>query len=456
MKVHQKIALILTFIISAYIYWSHREIPFGQPHDAYGNLLNAHCIRHFLVDEYGLKAPLALRSFEDFKPPALAYLLAGFSYFQNLNHESARILVMSVGFVAVLLAMFFAMHLAVQIHPRIHMAHIIIWGPALLISPWVLAMHRYVTEPSLSVLYSIILFWLILHCLIHPRSRLVYLLGVVFGFGMFVYQGTKMYAVLGMPFLVFQFWKYGRFKAINWLFAVATNCALVIGPFVQVGAAAMFQRLKTVKGLTFNPLVFIKNTYLQISPDFLFFHGPNNAIHHTGYFGLFSRGWFVFYLFGFFYLIKQVKQKDFFARAFAIAFLLSILPAAITRDEIPHAARGATSIFFVALITLMGVGELEVKFRKYLKQYSAMLPISILFISVLDLLSGIQYYFFESLHSQSERAVNARVWQHYPGHSSLEFKSESWRFHDPNTVVQRFEEATKTIDPRYCGFSTLP
>lgn len=152
---------------------------------------NAYSLMLTHKDEYGTKFPIALRSFNDYKPALYSYLSIPFVKYLGLSQTSTR--TVSALFGTISLLFFFLIFR--QITKSSFFTSFFI---ALFISllPWRLHYSRVAFESNLSMSFFTIMFWSLINI---KKNKLFYLWTIIFGvLSIYSYHGAR----LAVPFLL--------------------------------------------------------------------------------------------------------------------------------------------------------------------------------------------------------------------------------------------------------------
>ena len=399
MKKRQIIALLgLVFLLGSFLrLWRLDEIPPGFTPDEAAQGYTAYSLSKTGRDEWGIKWPLNLRSFGDFKPPLQTYLMIPTVAALGLNETAVRLpnaFLASLTLVGVFL-------LADELFSS-PMAGLI--SAALLaISPWHLPLSRGAFEANLTVFFFSFGFYFFLKMLKAPRWCWQILAALFLGLNLFSYHSAKLITpLIVLIFLGYKFWPL-RVKRQKWaalirevfvkqklfwlLFGSAFLLAYVsffnggqtrgadIAIFhptdnwqavkderwwaVRSGLPALVARFFHNK-LTYSLTHFSKNYLAYFSPQFFFSEGPGE-----GTYGMIpGRGVLCWWslpllLLGVYWLIKNPQPE---MVLLVVIILLTPLPAALAKGN--RAANRAAvmmpwiNIFLAAVIwRLLNMGR---------------------------------------------------------------------------------------------------
>jgi 4-amino-4-deoxy-L-arabinose transferase-like glycosyltransferase len=288
-------------------------------------------------DEYGIAHPLVLKSFGDYKPALLAYLMIFPIKIFGLNAFSVRIASVLIGSLLPL-AIFL---LVKKITHRQKIALIASFLTA--INPWMLQMSRAAFEANLGLnlmLWGVIVIFYSKHFLLKSVGIILVLSSV------YAYHANKFFAPV---VIILYFLKYiikNRTKKIPTLFLYISLSIIVLAPLARSFLLGYgFVRFTSVSS---GSVDYLANILSHFNFDFLFLNADLNLRHHVLGYGLFYIFESIFLFFGLFIAIAKLKERWWVLTL----MILSMIPSAVSQDA-PHAIRSILSFpFFILLISL--------------------------------------------------------------------------------------------------------
>ena len=236
----------------------------------------------------------------------------------------------------------------------------------LAVSPWHLLMSRWANQGILMTVFvplAVWLTWKCVHGLGNRSGKRTWGLGIGASFFWALAWNAYAPARLFVPLLLISVlavealaWKTNR-RAPLAVFLIGSGTVLFISPFlfdILSHWGETQARLRFLAGDTpFDPAVFAVNYLSHWNPVFLFWSGDSNLRHHFFAHGQGQMTWLegLACLLGIAALVKGEGRW----RGWLVAWLLlAPVPAAITREGLPHALR--TLMVVPALAVLAGVG----------------------------------------------------------------------------------------------------
>lgn len=357
-------------------FWQLGSIPLGFHADeaAYG--YNAYSILKTGRDEYGVRYPLVLKSFGDYKAAVDSYLAIPFVALGGLHEWSVRAPSAVFGIIYIILTYY----LVLRLSGKRNLA--LVSAALAAISPLGILMSRVQSDPLICItfFYSALYFWL--RWLDTKKIRYLVLIVLSLGLSFFTYTVTRLFSV---PFLLLfggLYWnQFGRRARIIFIalsaIVVFTVGALYISPagvwFSQVvvsstkdvqlpleeeiredGVAGVPQILTRVihnKGIAYGRFL-LKNFSDYLSFDFLFLQAKQplrEQIPNTGVLMLVD---IPFVLTGVYFAIRKKLRFGIFAVLwiFLVAATLSIANA-----ETPNIHRFFLAMMPIQILTSLGI-----------------------------------------------------------------------------------------------------
>jgi 4-amino-4-deoxy-L-arabinose transferase-like glycosyltransferase len=326
---------------------------------------NAYSLAQTGADEYGNKWPLAIRSFDDYKPPLYTYLAVPIIKLLGPTEWAIRLpsalaglgLIPAVYFlgrkffskkVALLAALFTA------------------------ISPWSIQFSRAAFEANVGILFFVLgIFWF------SKSKKLAALSALAFALSAYSYHSFRLLVPLTVLLLIV----IHRFKP--WFFAGVLGLAflpIIVNIFFSSSARLSMvtifndnnllnksavhteydQQRKDYLGLVFDNrrLVFVatvaKNYLDHFNFDFLFLRGDSGYQHHAADMGMLYLWDFVFIIAGIFWLLIHRSKASVLTLGI---FLLAPIPSAFTTGT-PHPVRAMAMIPWLQIFAAVGIATL--------------------------------------------------------------------------------------------------
>lgn len=135
---------------------------------------------------------------------------------------------------------------------------------------------------------------------------------------------------------------------------------LDLGPNLVVGSSPSFTTKLVHNKATLILGRFFKNSLTSISGAFLFIAGDPNLRHAVGGWGMLTKTYLIFLVFGFFILFRN-HSKNISLTLLALA-VISIAPSALTRDGADHSSRLFMLLLPLIILTTLGAVYLS-RFR---------------------------------------------------------------------------------------------
>jgi len=369
--------LLIVVAVNVIRFIGLEQSPPGFHVDELSGAVTVQCLSQEGIDALDNRYPLfADLNYGSPKPPTYIYpavlwtKLFGYSIF-SFRALSGFITVLSIIGLFFLSARLFS----------IHTAYWVILTAS--VSPFVFQVSRIALEACLAPCFII---WGIYFFVCSDKYINAVISGVFFCAAMYSYPPARLFIPLLILPLIYLRW---NLKQRNFYFIGIVLIALALlsiplvagtlngeytGRFSKIGIfseefLAKLGKSKTVADLTG---IFIHNYLKHLNPDFLFFSGDTNYVYSTGHFGLLSwldsAAFLTGGIFLIFYVIRKVKNKTAVSqsRAGAVIFLtagivLSIVPSALTWQDIPHSLRIICIWPFLSLLTGYIVAQLSEK-----------------------------------------------------------------------------------------------
>lgn len=369
-----KLVLVLIVIIAALLRLPLLNVyPSGVTVDEAGQANSAYSILKTGKDEWGDFLPLNPRSFGDYKPPVLMYLLVPTIAVFGLNEFAIRFPSAIAGIITVLLVFFLVKDLFKNRSLGLLASFL------LAISPWHIYYSRLGWESNIGLMFFILGIWLFVKEI--DKGKYLWLSALGFGLAGLSYPTFKLLVPITVASLLFIYWK--QIKTINkqsfirsllvvLVFASIIGYGLVFSGSSRRVADQTILKEENLGVLRqnqieddlpqpFNRVVYNKYQFLvsKVTDNYLgyfsipFMFGPHRSdgsILNFPSLGLLYIWQLPLLLVGIFYLLKN-KSK-----ASVVIFtwlLIAPIPASLTQDYM-HAGRAQA--FFPALTIISAIG----------------------------------------------------------------------------------------------------
>jgi len=407
MKKSQRIIFVLILVLAFVLRFYQLGVnPPSLDWDETALGYNAWSILKTSKDEYGIRLPLTLRSFDDYKPPVYVYLTVPSVAIFGLNDFAVRLPSALLGVLTVVTICF----LAYEIFQS--------WGVGLLamflmsISPWHLQFSRVAFETNIALSFTVFGAWAFLAGL--KKSKLLILSIILFGVALYSYHSARIFVpLLGLTLVaifrknLFQFWKYCLIAGVIGiiiclpLFRILTTTegrmrlhgvSSIADPAILYQSIAKIEEDQTsgfpLGRFVHNRRIVYLRTFLEgylyhFNATWLFFRSDLNR-HHAPGIGLLYFWELPFVLTGIYLLLKN--KPRYYLVIFAW-WLLSPVPAAPT-TQLPHAVRTLNMVVPMVLFSAYGLYG----FFEYLKNKTFLVKNSLLFVFGCLLFFNFVYY----------------------------------------------------------------
>lgn len=352
-------------------------------------------------DEYGIKWPISLKSFGDYKLPVYAYLTIPFIATFGLNEFAVRLPSVLAGIFTVLLTYL----IAKELFKKSSIA--LVASLVLAISPWHIFFSRVASEVNMAVFITAFAFYLFV-----KADKYLWFLpisSVLLAFTLFTYHGNHVFTPLLLGLLIIYnrklfFSKIGIFSLVLFiaLSAVIYKETLFTADRTKITGllsindpAIIHAKIEQNRLIYKNPFwgKIVNNKYIffveqfiysyirAFSPEFLFIKGGTNKQHNLPDFGNLYPIEIIF-IFGGLYLMFKNREK--YAPILFWWILLSPIGASLTKDA-PHSARQFVIFPAVTLIIAYGIYKIANLFKKRFSYYSFIVTIGLVYIGSLFL-----------------------------------------------------------------------
>ncbi len=420
-----KILFILIILISFFLrFYQLGDNPPSLDWDEASLGYNAYSILKTGADEYGTKFPLAIRSFNDYKPPLYTYLTIPSVAIFGLNEFAVRFPSALFGVLTVIVTFFLVRELFGK-----NMA--LTASLFLAISPWHLQFSRVAFEANLALFFFILGIWSFLKGTKEGKFLLLSSLALVASF--YAYHSPR----LVVPLLLLGLTWYFRQELLGqkkWIISGLILGLLLLWPLLSVLRQGGQSRFTSVTVLTpqgnlehsisqteydlkkGDPLAKVFHNrrivyflsslggYLDhLNFDFLFLNGDPPARHHAVGMGMLYFWDLPFVLLGMYYLFTK-KEKA----AFILFWWFLVAPAAsAVTTGTPHAVRALLYLPTYQIFSAYGLYTVYLWFRNRwgINKAKAFLILGSLFL----ILNFVYYLHMYYLHTPVEVS---REWQY--------------------------------------------
>ncbi len=423
--------IFISIIVIAAVFrlWQLGSVPPSPDWDEAALGYNAYSVLKTGRDEYGTWFPLALRSFDDYKPPLYMYLAIPSIALFGLETWAVRLPSAIAGVLAVVGTYFLVLELYKHYNNYKDYNRYIPLISALLlaISPWHIQFSRIAFEANIGVTMNIWAAWAFLRGLIHRKMLAVS--AFLLGSGFYAYHSERMFVPLLviLLFLVYrkELWVHKRslvIAAVIGLITLAPLLSVFINPTTimrlrgtssladQTGLLAKSVRYLEHDKETGNPwgvvfdnrrIVWAKTLidgYLShFSLRWLFVTGDNPR-HHAPDMGLLYLVELPFLLWG---MIVVGKQGGKLAYMLFGWFLLAPLAASPT-TELPHAIRTLVFLPTFQVFTAVGIISFYNHYKPYNRYKNYISCVFFAGLFVFNIIYYLHMYFFHMNREVSE------------------------------------------------------
>lgn len=358
-------------------------------------------------DYFGNFLPLQFRSFSDVRTSLPIYATILVSYLPGVSVEqSVRLTPVIFSLATLILIFFFANTLWTHFKldkPKgvLLPGHFAVF--VLAIMPWHFTYSRTGFELSQLLFFLVLGLYLYLRYLDSARTKTLIFSLLLLGLTPMVYSTAKL-AILGVPFLLWfladdkarknllsRWYLLGiLFLPLAILFISGgagqrfSEIAIFTDPTIatevnvlrqadqglseQIGAAPSLLTKIAHNKVTYIAIKFFNNLLPPLSTNFLFVQGDLNPRHAVIGWGMLLKTFLIFLVLGIYSLFNR-PQKNLLAGIIVLA-LISILPAALTRDGADHSSRLFLLILSIILVSTLGL--------VYLSRYRLLLSVVVL------------------------------------------------------------------------------
>jgi len=416
-KFNTKTLLILIIILSVVLrFWNLGSVPPSPDWDEVAYGYNAYSILNTGADEYGVREPVILRSYDDYKPALYSYLTIPSVAIFGLNTFSVRFADAAISVLGVI-AVFYLVKALLKRNDIALLSSFF-----LAVSPWQIQFSRFSHEAVIGVTLNILVVLFFLLGL--KRHKYLIVSAIFWALSFYSYQSEKLFAPL-LGILLFVVYLKEIVKLPKKYIALSVLAAFLVlapmGNYILHNSKALSRATGTsifshqtelldqsakqlildhqshnYVGLIVNNRrvvyaeTFVKNYFVHFDPNWLFIKGDLER-HHPPGMGVLYYWDFPFILLGIWFLIRTKLVGRKIKLLIFGWFLLAPVPAAFTFD-VPHAARDLNVLPVFQIFTALGVFSL---FSFIKNKYSrAFFKFSVGVVSVLFLIN-FSYYCYQ-------------------------------------------------------------
>ncbi len=376
---------------------------------------NAYSILKTGADEYGVKFPLSIRSFDDYKPPFYVYLTVPSVALFGLNEFAVRLPAAIIGILSVI-AIYFLVKELLRKWNRNKEPIALVSAFFLAISPWHLQFSRAAFEGNIGLFFFITGLLFFLKAL--RNGNFLYLSIILFLLSLYSYHSFRLFVPLFLLALLVIFWRgvlnFKKQAIISMLILFffsfpIWNSFLGIGP----GTGARLSMVTIFSDPTvINPsieridydrfnndllgsilhnrrivysLAIAKGYLNHFNPDFLFLHGDGGVQHHAVDMGMLYLWDIPFILAGVYYLLRKNNR---FILVIFMSFLLAPVAASITTGT-PHPVRAIGMVLGFHIFAASGAVFL---WGKIMLLKNLFVRVAIMFIIIFCFIFNFVYY----------------------------------------------------------------
>ncbi len=377
-----KILLILiVFLAFIMRFWHIESIPPGINRDEAAIGYTAYSILKTGKDEYGVKLPISIKSFGDWKLPLYIYLDIIPVQWGNLSELSVRFPSVLFGTLTIIFVYLLSRQLFRDKSNDTKLS--LLTAFLLAVSPWHIHFSRVASEANISVF--LICFGLYLFFRGLDSLTYLFISSVILSLSLYTYHSSHVFLPLAFLMLIIILIKEQKSIKSLILFTVPI---LILGSFIMINTLFTADKTK-ISGLTYlsdismvyskiaiprfdhssyssvatrilhNKPLFLAEKILDgyirsFSPEFLFIQGGKNNQHNIPDFGNLMLWEAPFIFLGIYYMFHNRYRWKYFLLYW---LLISPVAASITKDA-PHSARMLAVLPLPHILSAIGLYEL--------------------------------------------------------------------------------------------------
>lgn len=461
------VMVMVVLSLGAFLRFYHlAEVPISLSEDEAAFGYNAYSILKTGRDEHGQFLPWVFKSFGDYKPPILVYILVPFISIMGLTEQSIRL---PIALVSTLLLILIYL-VSKQFFDSRWTAILAMFFTA--ISMWAIQFSRAAWEASLALFFTTLAIYLFFKGL--KKERWLIFSGLTFTLAFYSYHAEKVAIPLLIVILVLLYrkhFKWSKTKILLWMmaaFIVALPALVAITNFSGQSRARgtlvsdyFFQSTKEPAYILTNSLLaepswnqFVSHSsfvlglsdiaskfYAYLSPANIFVYGDVVGRHGVEDFGVLYNFEFILLLITTYFFIKKPKTKfDYFLLAWLV---IGALPAMITKDRL-HVIRPLVALPALYILEGWGVWQLYLRINKLGRTVSIISLFLFFLVVVMNLVRFSHSYF---IYTPIERAF---WWQHGTKELVEVVKNEQDRFQ--TVIIEMLDEYPMVYGNPYIFF----
>jgi 4-amino-4-deoxy-L-arabinose transferase-like glycosyltransferase len=399
-----KVSITIVLIVVAFYFRVYllEDIPNGLNWDETSYAYNAYSIAQTGKDEWGYSYPIFLKSFGEYKPAFLSYLIIPFLEIFPTGNLAVRLPNVILGSIAIGITYLLFLKLTRSKFVSL------LTATTLAITPWHIHFSRIALDPGLghSLMLLGLFFWI-------NEKKSWQVLGTLFlSLAMYTYNAQRIF----IPLLILAFSLiWGRKKIVSFikqrlisLLLLTLTTTLILGSTLwgDIGTRARDSSFIDDGLDTNSPLSliltkkatkFIHNYAKYYQPKFLFFKG--GWINASPILGFPGRGnllevFLPFFIIG---LIPLIRNRNKLNSFIIIWLLLAPIPGALTMDS-PHPGRALTMLPAINYVVALGILFLT----KKIKIFKPRLILSFLWLIITANYLAYQYEYTSFYKKNSE------------------------------------------------------
>lgn len=367
---------------------------------------NAYSIIKTGKDEYGNILPLIFKSFGDYKPGFYVYLCIPFIYIFGLNELTVRIPSIILGSLLPIILFF----LIKEINPKSHKTAAIS-AIITVFNPFNIHFSRGAWETNILTFELVLASYLFYKYIKSSKNKYILFSSIIFGLSLFTYQAGKMISLFLIIILFLINIKLLNLKKIFLYFIIPLilfSFPIIYGLFfkndsnrLQVVSLFSYPRSEAETNMIIsetnildyqifhNKLLYFLRNFLShyfnhFSTKFLVFEGDwQNPRHSAPYIGVILYPSFIFLIIGLFHSVSRIKIEK-LNIYFLLWFLVSPIPAALTRDSIQPTRAMSLSVPLIYFISY-GIFIISEKYKNVLLNIFIVISYFFSFILYFDL-----------------------------------------------------------------------
>lgn len=387
---------------------------------------NAYSILKIGADEYGIRFPILLRAYDDWRPALYVYLVIPFVKLFGLNVMSIRLPSVILSVLTVIATYFLTKEIFINNKNKIFIAHMS--ALLLTISPWHIYISRLGHEVNAGLSLTVFAILFLLKAINNKKNLFLILSSIFFSFSLYTYQSEKVF----VPLVIIVFGLIYRGNLFRIRKELLTSSVLGIAIIIPIIMATLspqgLTRFKGTSAFTQEYLykesaekvlkyknegnvlgeilnnrrlvpfkIFTANYLLHFNPKFLFSNSGNESFKAPN-FGLFYAWEFPFLIIGIILLFLQPTKINLLL---GFWLLIAIIAPSLTTGA-PHAMRAFNVLPVPQILAVLGIVWVINFIKK--RNYEMLLNIFYLFmvvIAIYFLMNFYKEYFYSFPKNQS-------------------------------------------------------